>query len=357
MPEISTTKKLVSYISFVRQTSSRPDYQGFSRQLFEMLVVFIFCRVGPGCYLMAEMGKKEYDWRYKLGFLNGRQYVRRINQINDPKYYPATSNKLIEKAILKNSSIPTPLLLGHLNVVIGRSCDGMELRTCEDLRALIERSHVARLCFKLISGYGGTGFKAAEVIRKDAGIALLDMQEQQVYSVSEYYAALGVADNGDFLVEEYFEQHPGLSKFNPSSVNTLRIMIYQKFGKEPQCLGAYLRIGRENSVIDNGTAGGMGSMIDLSTGNLHAATYSLSPESNFTKHPDTGLLIEGETIPNLSAAIDLACQAVTVFPGIHFAGVDVAIGVNGPVIIELNARADYVGFFRLKLPTRYALSK
>lgn len=357
VPVVSKTQKLINYLKLVRRSSLSPEYQSFSRQLLEMVVVFVRCGMGPGCYLMAEMGKKEYDWHYKLGFLNGRQYVRRINQINDEKYYPATFNKLIEKAILANNSIPTPRMLGHLNVVNGRCCDGEELKTSKDLRALIERSHVEKLCFKLISGFGGVGFRAAEVVRNEGNITLLDLQEQQSYSVDEYYTALGISANGDFLVEQYFEQHPEIKKFNPSSVNTLRIMVYQPDGEAPRCLGVFIKFGREGSIVDNGSQGGLLAKIDMVTSTMHAGTYAFTRDYCFKHHPDTGVLIEGATVPLLAEAIALAGEAIQVFPGINYGGIDVAIGVDGPVVLELNARADYVDFSILNEPSIYALNE
>lgn len=350
-------QKFTNYFSLVKRNSLLPEYHGLCRQLFEMVIVFVFCGIGPGYYLMAEMGKKQYGWRYKLGFLNGRQYIRRINEINDQKYYPATFNKLIEKALLINNSIPTPRMLGYLNATRGRSCDGEKLRTSEDLRALIERSDVSKFCLKLISGYGGAGFKAAEMVRKDGNIALLDLQEQQIYSVDEYYAALDVAANGDFLVEQYFEQHPDIKKFNPSSVNTLRVMIYQPLGGEPKCLGAVLKIGRQGAVVDNGSAGGVCAKVDIQHATLHAGTFLFSRAYCFKYHPDTDVLIDGAKIPLLSEAIELAIEAIQVFPGINYAGIDVAIGLDGPVIVELNARSDYAYFSLLNLSSRHALSE
>lgn len=353
---VSKAQKIINYLKFAKRTSLLPEYQSFGRQLFEMAVVFARCGIGPGCYLMAEMGKKEYDWHYKLGFLNGRQYVRRINQINDPKYYPATFNKLIEKAILTNNSIPTPCMLGHLNLASGWSCDGEKLKTPADLYAMIERRQVEKLCFKLISGFGGTGFRAAEVIRNEGNIALWDLQQQRSYSVDDYYTALGVSANGGFLVEQYFEQHPEVKKFNPGSVNTLRIMLYQPAGKAPRCLGVFIKFGREGSIVDNGSQGGLLAKINIATSTMHAGTYAFDREYCFKQHPDTGVLIEGAIVPFLAEAIALASEAIQVFPGMNYGGMDVAIGVDGPVIIELNARADYVDFSILNVPSRYALS-
>lgn len=348
-------KRVLNYLRLVRQTSQMPEYLGIRRQLFEMLVVFFLRRVGPGCYLMAEMGKKQYDWRYKLGFLNGRQYVRRINEINDPKYYPATFNKFIEKSLLSQNAIPTPRMLGLLSPTTGRTCNGKDLKTAEDLSVLIEDEGVRKLCFKLTSGQGGEGFKAAEIVREGSVLTLRDMEKQESLSVEAYLSMLDFPSNDIYLVEEYFEQHSELKRFNASSLNTLRIMVYQPIGGKVECLGVFLRIGRQGAIVDNGSAGGICAKVDILTGKLYPATSVFSRAHYFKHHPDTGVPIENVTVPYLLEAIELAMESIQVFPGINYAGVDVAIGKDGPIVIELNARADYVDFSILNEPSMYAL--
>ncbi len=322
-----------------------------------MGVVFLFRGIGPGYYLMAEMGKKQYGWQYKLGFLNGRGYVRRINQINDPQFYPVTFDKIVEKSLLTQHAINTPAMLGHLNGRRGRCCQGYALKSSEDLLALLERNRsVRKLCFKPVSGQGGSGFRAMEIFKKNGALELKDLQSQCVYLVDDFFSELGIENGAEFIIEQYFEQHPILSGLNSTSVNTLRIMVYQENNSRPHCVGAYLRIGREGAVIDNGSAGGISAKIDLASGALCAGTYAHTRAHHFENHPDTGVLIESVKIPFFSEAVTLAISALDVFPGIYYGVFDVAIGAEKPAIIELNARADYVDFSILNVPSKYALA-
>jgi len=323
-----------------------------------MVVVYCLRGVGPGYYLMAEMGKKQYDWAYKLGFLNGRRYVRRINQINDFKYYPVTFNKLIEKSLLTQNSIRTPQMLGYLSASRGRTCDGLALKTATDLRTLLEHIDANKLCFKLVSGYGGAGFRVVELTKNGEHVALRDISAQRRYSIEEYFAELDIHEGGGYLLEHYFDQHPVISALNPSSVNTLRIMVYRAADDElPHCIGVYLRIGRSGAVVDNGSVGGIAAKVDLASAKLGAATYAATRAHKFTHHPDTGAPIEGVEVPLLSDAVALALEALDVFPGINYGVFDVAVGESEPAIIELNARADYVDFSIMNIPSRTALCK
>ncbi|MGE5343006.1 MAG: sugar-transfer associated ATP-grasp domain-containing protein [Candidatus Omnitrophota bacterium] len=62
----------------------------------------------------------------------------------------------------------------------------------------------------------------------------------------------------NFLLQEYIEQHEFYRRFNPSSVNTVRVYTYRSVTDEAVIpLQAVLRIGRPGSIVDNQAAGGI----------------------------------------------------------------------------------------------------
>lgn len=61
----------------------------------------------------------------------------------------------------------------------------------------------------------------------------------------------------DYIIQQAFEQHSFFAFFNPSSVNTLRIVSYRDSNGIIQILNSILRIGLAGSVVDNAHAGGM----------------------------------------------------------------------------------------------------
>ena len=63
----------------------------------------------------------------------------------------------------------------------------------------------------------------------------------------------------DFLVQDWVRQYKGMAAMNPTSVNTLRIMSYRS-GMD---VYAAIRIGRKGQAIDNESAGGIGSKINV----------------------------------------------------------------------------------------------
>jgi len=345
-----------NYFDLVKRHASDSRYHGVMRQLAEMAAVFLLRRIGPGFYLMAEMNKKEYDWRYKLGFLNGREYIKRVKEINNPAYLSVSFNKLVEKSLLNQFGLPTPKLYGHLHAVRGIDYQGGSCKGADDLVRLIKNNRLSKLCFKLVSGYGGSGFRAVEVLSENNSIQLKDSKSGRLFQPSEFCESLGLTQGIGYVVEQYFTQHEQMSRLNSSSVNTLRISVYQQPKQAPTCCGAFLRMGRSSEVVDNTMSGGIAAKVDLQTNKLLAGIEFSKRSVVHRVHPDSGQTIVGFSLPFFSEAKQLACKALQVLPEIYYAGVDVAIGPDGPVIIEFNAMADYSDFAISNAPSRYVLN-
>jgi len=349
-------KTFIHYFKLMCIQAKNSEYHGVLSQLFEMTIVFIRCRVGPGYYQMADMGRKKFDWKYKLGFLNGKSYIKRVDTINDPLYYSTTYNKVVEKCLFTLFSIPTPKVLGFLHVDRGHFFGENNLRTLEDLTSLCLKNINKKVCIKPVSGFGGEGFRLVEIHQHSNTLFLYCLKDHKEIPIDEYFNSLNLKETDGFLVEEHFKQHNVLSKLNPTSLNTLRIMIYKPDNQPATCLGAFLKLGRNGSIVDNGAAGGIISKVNLDTGTLEPAMIVSSRYETYNNHPDSDEIINGTPIPFLNDAIELAKKSLEPFPGIRHIGADIAIGPQGPAVIELNARADYVDYAILNVPSKLALS-
>ena len=67
--------------------------------------------------------------------------------------------------------------------------------------------------------------------------------------------------------------------------------------------------------------------------------------------------IQGASVVFLEEAKSLASVALDSFPGLGFAGVDVAIGPDGPMILELNVNPDRQGAAFVDIPTGEIFSR
>ncbi|MBI9061718.1 MAG: hypothetical protein JEZ14_06990 [Marinilabiliaceae bacterium] len=62
----------------------------------------------------------------------------------------------------------------------------------------------------------------------------------------------------DFLIQEFVEQHPFYNQFNPSSLNTFRVVTYRSvLDNKIHVLYTFLRVGAPGSRIDNVSKGGL----------------------------------------------------------------------------------------------------
>ena len=296
--------------------------------------------MGPRHYHVARHWRRELAWEFKTGFWNYPKFRRFLNTLNPPAYQKISQSKLSEKAVLELLKIPTPRFLGRFHAHLGVAETGARLINSTDLTELLH-SHpeVDRLCFKLVEGYGGEGFRAVKVIReKTLTFSLLDTgQAVEIPRFVDEF--LQLTAGADYVIEEYLQQHPKLASFNASSVNSLRIWAVST-GNNGALLGAFLRVGRYGSLVDNTSQGALAFPIDMESGEIGRGLILNIWNETFECHKDSGVKITGESVPYWSEAVDLAIRAVAAFPHLQFAGVDVAIAAEGPVVIELNVEPD-----------------
>lgn len=199
----------------------------------------------------------------------------------------------------------------------------------------------SRIIYKPIMGHMGYGIETF-----DLGKQTVD----EVFDILQSYPP-GVA-------EEYVRQHSVLSELCPDSVNTIRIVTVvskrrpvTRDGKYMDVAYAAIRIGAGSSVVDNFHSGGMCASVDVETGEVMTHATDMNCHI-FETHPVTGAGIKGLRVPYFREAIELvrkACDMPLVEGQI---GWDIAIGEDGPQLIEVNMDPGIV-----LLSTPYAIDK
>jgi len=309
-----------------------------------MALLYCLSGIGPAYYHYAGFWRRELPWREKASHVGTRPYRRFVNRVNPPAYHKLSQNKIAEKGLLSLFGIPTARFIGFLDASHGQTADGRPLRNAEELARLVETLPMKRMCFKLLEGWRGQGFAAAEIVRLGGEARLRPLPEAEALSVEQFCAdVLGFDPGSPRLIEEYLEQHPVLAALNPSSLNTARLWVYRGPRSAPRVVGCSLKAGRAGALVDN-SAGALVIPMNGERGRLKAAVIdSLPARELFPAHPDHGAPIEGIEVPFWRETQELACRALSVFPGLRFAGIDVAILPTGPVIVELNAFPDKEG--------------
>lgn len=344
-------QKLQLYIELTFKRS-KEGHLSVVRQLIEMIFLLVWRRQGPGYYHTAGFWKKDIPWKDKLAHMNMREYKSIINHLNRPNYQKTSQNKIIEKAILGLYKIPGNEFIGYLDKSFGYDHDGKALQTLSDFINLIKNSKWDKICFKPLESWAGQGFLAVKIVRKNNEILFERMDNKKILTVDELNQQYLKIDNAQGkVIEAFLEQHEWYAHLNPSSVNTFRLWVIKNKGKVQTKLG-YLRIGRQGSIIDNQSSGGIVAPVNLKTGLLDAAIDGLPTRELWAHHPDSGTSLQGEKPPFFYESMRLAEKSLMCFQGLEFAGVDVAVGPDGPVIIELNVNPDREGAAFTGIPTK-----
>lgn len=166
------------------------------------------------------------------------------------------------------------------------------------------------------------GLRVKKVILKDLKSAKDDLKTL----FDEY--------RSDFIVQEIIKQNSHLSKLNPSSLNTIRMMSYMR-QEEVIPLSAVIRIGKSGSFTDNLTIGGMACGIN-EKGRLKK--MAVDNYGNKYSYSDHGTLLHQFEIPMFQTAISLVKKLHTQMPHFKIISWDLAIDDKSEVrLIEFNS--------------------
>ena len=147
----------------------------------------------------------------------------------------------------------------------------------------------------------------------------------------------------DYVFQGVVQQHPELARLYPHSLNTVRILVGTSASGDKPVLSAILRLGQGGRSVDNAHAGGVFVGVDRETGHARGPnglpargqTLYFFGGRSYDRHPDTDVPFEGYVVPHFAEAVALARRAQDRLPYLY-AGWDVGITSNGPVLIEGN---------------------
>ncbi|MDX3973958.1 sugar-transfer associated ATP-grasp domain-containing protein [Shinella sp.] len=143
----------------------------------------------------------------------------------------------------------------------------------------------------------------------------------------------------DFIVQETISQHPEVARFNPTSVNTIRIDTFVDATGTVHFNTAALKVGMPGSIIDNSGIGGYMIAIDIETGRLLTGAKREPKFGGQYYDVRTAFGIDPATFvmpfwPEVRETAKLAALTVAPFRSL---GWDIAITPAGPLIVEANA--------------------
>lgn len=145
----------------------------------------------------------------------------------------------------------------------------------------------------------------------------------------------------DYLVEECIYECKELEDFHPASLNTIRVVTMQN-GKDFVIIGAALRMGNNNSIVDNIGSGGISAPINIDSGKITVKGRN-EKSDEYEAHPTSGKRIVGFVVPYWAEVIRFCEEAAFVVPGTFIVGWDICVLASGKIeLIEANALPDII---------------
>lgn len=285
--------KIEFYSNNLHRFNSNCERFGLNKPIAYYRELFCFLRFGcsPDDYFRYEFYKKSNYERNK--FVTYRRSKKIIKKYNNLDFANVFNDKL--KFNKKFSDY------------VNR--DYLDMRTVEkDLFEDFVRKHHAVLIKPLFGGQG---------------IGIFKLTENELDSFD-------LENNRNCIAEEILVQHEMLSKLNPSSVNTVRILTFKK-----EIVACALRIGGDDSVVDNLHSNGVCAHIDIETGIIDAKCID-NKLNKYIKHPMTDIILVGWQIPNWNELKQFVNQITGIVPEVQYVGWDIAVLKDGFAVIEGN---------------------
>ncbi len=177
--------------------------------------------------------------------------------------------------------------------------------------------------FFIKTPFGMGGYEVKKVKRED----YKEMTDEKLYNY--------LIENDYVVVEELIQQHPDVSKLSLNSVNTLRVVTVKNVNGNITVPFVVSRISITDSYKDNASLGG-GVCVVSNEGKIKFNYLSQYPKlAEFSSNPYTDFKYYDFEFPYFKDSIELCIKAAKRCE-CHYIGWDVAISVNGPVLVEAN---------------------
>lgn len=263
------------------------------------------------------LGVKSHD----VLSINGRnlEYIYPNNSRAD---FPLADDKLRTKTLLTEHGIPVPETFRVYSYFY-------ELANLE-----AELSKHAEFVIKPSNGRAGGGIVVISQRVDDGWLGVSGKH----YTLAEFkrhisdiiFGIYSLDMKSQAIIEKRLIQHPGMSSLSSIGLSDLRVILYNN-----RPVMAMLRLP---TTISEGKAnlhqGAVGVGVDLDSGETVNAIW----QGKFIGlHPDFQHSLVGKTIPFWLESLEICRRVAEVMP-LKYVGVDLSLTMEGPVVLEVNAR-------------------
>lgn len=168
------------------------------------------------------------------------------------------------------------------------------------------------------------------------GVQMIDASDTE--AVESLIARIG-AGKSIYMIEEVIENDPAVKVFNPASLNTFRVITVVDREGEVHIIYATLRMGVDDSFVDNVCAGGVMCSVNIEHGMIDSYGLTKSRRKHWS-HPTSGIAFPGYRLPRWEEMLDFVRQVASYEKRLRYVGWDIAMVPDGFELIEGNCRPD-----------------
>jgi hypothetical protein len=308
------------------------------RQYYEMLILFYSLNYHPAEYYSFRFHHKDCTYKDMLRFIPYSWFLNKVTRNMTPSSWAVLfANKALFNNFARQKGLNVVSDYGIYNNIYGYDLkDHHKLATADDLEHLFRKYDLNRAVIKDLSGMQGkniffiTGVEPGEEFR-------FKIKEDWI-TKNELASLLG---KGEFIIQEYLENINFLNEIYPRSINTFRIITFLSHDGSVKFLGALLRAGIGQKMVDNYHQGGLVIPIDLESGRMIDYGYNYDCEL-YTEHPDTHFRFKGVEVPRWKELLQFVEKSARTFPMMRFLSWDIAYTDKGFVILEANSGSVYI---------------
>ena len=150
----------------------------------------------------------------------------------------------------------------------------------------------------------------------------------------------------NYIIQKVVEQHPFFSRYNTTSVNTLRVLTYRSVPDESIIiLHSILRVGASGSITDNQASGGYACGV---TDTGHLTGNAVDKMGNRFKTVNEVDLVPGTMIEGFEKMINTSRDLASRYHYARLLGLDLCLNKEGDVIVlEVNNVNNEINFYQM----------
>jgi|SRR5690625_151043 len=307
MSKVSYIKERVMKIKRMMNDFIEPELNVFQKVkvLIDLGMSIIIYGSGINDYFQYQFYKRKHIDRKT--FVVHRKRMRIVNTFNDTK-----DRKLFDSKPMFNEKYKNYIQRDWLHITNS---------TFGDFNEFVIRNK--KFIVKPVDGSHGKGIR---VINYNDKINLRNLYNE--------------LKSENTIIEELIIQHKELAEFNPTSVNTLRVVTLFCPDGNVRVMTANLRVGNGVKYADNFHHNGIAALLNVTTGIVITSGIDMN-FNRYLIHPASNKQLIGFKVPYWNEIVKTVKGMAKITPTVGYIGWDVAIGKEGQIIIlEGNAAAD-----------------